>query len=293
MFGYIKTCKPEMKVREYETYRGVYCSLCRELGRRFGLLARFTLNYDYTFLALLKMAVSDEASHFEKKRCAFNPTVKCNMCTHGGSELDFAANTAMIMLYYKIKDNLHDYPLHKKLPMALCYPFVSLAHKKVGARFPEVEAAVSEYIREQAVIESSDNIFLDAAAQPTANVLAFIFSTNCENETQRRILHRLGYCIGRWIYFMDAVDDLEEDLKNKSFNPFLASDENKELTIEERLGAIRAYAEGVLNLTAGEAAKAFELLTTYKFREILNNIIYLGMEQSQNRVLRKEAMKHE
>lgn len=292
MFGYIKVCKPEMKMREYETYRAVYCSLCKQLGRRFGLLARFTLNYDDTFLALIKMSINDESPCFEKKRCAFNPTVKCNMCTGGSAELDFAADTAMIMLYYKIKDNLHDYPLRKKLPAALCYPFVSLAHKKACACLPEIEAAVGEYIREQAAVESKADAPIDAAAQPTANALAFLFSYGCDDETQRRVLNRLGYCIGRWVYFMDAVDDLEEDLKNKSFNPFLQSYEALGIPAAERLAEIRSYAEGVLNLTAGEAAKAFELLTTYKFREILQNIIYLGTAQAQNRVLRKEAIQH-
>lgn len=280
MFGYIKACKPEMKVREYETYRAVYCSLCKELGRHFGILSRFTLNYDDTFLALVKMSLSEETPHFKKKRCGFNPFVKCNICTCGNPELEFTAYTALIMVYYKIKDNLHDEPFIKKIPMALCYPFVSHAHKKACKRFPEVETVVSEYIHAQSEIESNENALLDAAAQPTANALALLFSMGCDDETQRRVLHRLGYCIGRWVYLMDAADDLEEDLKHKSFNPFLKSCEGKSIP------EIRDYAEAVLNLTAGEAAKAFDLLTTYKFREILQNIIYLGMEQSQKQILK-------
>ena len=57
MFGYIKADKPEMKIKEFEIYKAVYCSLCKELGKSYGLLARLTLSYDFTFLALLNMAL--------------------------------------------------------------------------------------------------------------------------------------------------------------------------------------------------------------------------------------------
>ena len=53
MFGYIKTCTPQLRLCEWEAYRGIYCGLCRTLGRRFGPLARLTLSYDFTFYATL------------------------------------------------------------------------------------------------------------------------------------------------------------------------------------------------------------------------------------------------
>ena len=48
MFGYVKTCTPQLRLCEWEAYRGIYCGLCRTLGRRFGPLARLTLSYDFT-----------------------------------------------------------------------------------------------------------------------------------------------------------------------------------------------------------------------------------------------------
>lgn len=295
MFGYIKTCKPEMRMREYEAYRAVYCSLCKELGRGFGIFARFTLNYDDAFLAVLKMSLSDENPCFKKCRCGFNPFVKCGRCNGGREEIAFAANTAMIMIFYKVKDNLHDDSFFKKIPMWLMYPLVAYARKKASRRYPEVERAVSRYIERQARIEADENTVLDAAAEPTALVLAELFSMGCEDETQALVLNRLGYCIGRWVYLMDAADDLEEDIKSGNFNPFLLNRRTSaaDITSPQAVAEIREYARGVLNLTAGEAAKAFELLDTYKFREILHNIIYLGLAQSQENVLRKEAVSNE
>ena len=73
MFGYVKMWKPELKMAEYEQYQGVYCSLCKQLGRRYGLPARMTLSYDFTLLALLGMALTPDCPGFEKSRCSFHP----------------------------------------------------------------------------------------------------------------------------------------------------------------------------------------------------------------------------
>ena len=73
MFGYVRPCVPELRVRENEIYRAAYCTLCRTLGRRYGLLARLTLSYDFTFLALLRLGLLPSCSGFEQRRCVANP----------------------------------------------------------------------------------------------------------------------------------------------------------------------------------------------------------------------------
>ncbi len=67
MFGYVRIYKPELRMREYEQYRGVYCSLCKHLGSRYGAALRLTLSYDMTFLALLTMALKTEGVGFCKR----------------------------------------------------------------------------------------------------------------------------------------------------------------------------------------------------------------------------------
>ena len=59
MLGYVRAYRPEMKFKDYDMYKGVYCSLCKSIGKRYGLLARLTLSYDFTFLAILRMAVRE------------------------------------------------------------------------------------------------------------------------------------------------------------------------------------------------------------------------------------------
>ena len=114
MFGYIRAEKGELKVKEYDTYKAIYCSLCKKLGKNYGILSRMTLSYDFTFLALLNMSLQNSCTKFERKRCAFNPLKKCNYCEKT-DDLKMPSAAAMIMLYYKIKDNIADEKGIKKL----------------------------------------------------------------------------------------------------------------------------------------------------------------------------------
>lgn len=287
MFGYIKTDKPEMRVKDFEAYKAVYCSLCKELGRSFGIWARFTLNYDFTFLAVLRMSLNSDCPRFKKMSCTFNPFLKCNRCLGGAEDLTFAANAAMIMTFYKVCDNIRDDGFFKRIPMLLLYPFAAGAHKKAVKKFPELEKIIGDYITAQKDVEQSRTAVLDRAAQPTAAALAELFSYGAD---QKETLYRLGYCMGRWIYFIDALDDIEEDIKTGGYNPFIASAQSNEFT-EERLQQLSDRARGVLNLSAGEAAVALQKLKTCKFRDILENIVYLGLPQVQNQVIQKRGGK--
>ena len=73
MFGYVTVYKPELKVKEYEAYKGIFCTLCKEMGKEYGILSRFLLSYDGTFYVIYKMGLSNEKVTAEKSRCTFNP----------------------------------------------------------------------------------------------------------------------------------------------------------------------------------------------------------------------------
>ena len=121
MFGYIRIAKPELKIKEYETYKAVYCTLCRTLGKEYGIWTRFTLSYDFTFLALLNMALSDGCDEAERKHCVCNPLKKCNYCKND-EKIKMPAAAAIIMVYYKLLDNIADEKGIKKLGFILLKP---------------------------------------------------------------------------------------------------------------------------------------------------------------------------
>ncbi len=273
MFGYVRAEKPELKVWEYEMYKSVYCTLCRKLGRSYGLLSRFTLSYDFTFLALLELALKEGCTQIKKGRCAFNPLKKCNYCEDEES-FEMPSAAAMIMLYYKLKDNVADEKGLKKLGFRCLLPIFASAHKKAAKRFPQIERIVSEYIKNQSDLEKQGCTELDKIADPTAKALSEILMLCSEDEGQKRVLNRLGYCIGRYIYILDAACDFESDIKSGAYNVFKADGE-KELSspVKEKISA-------QLYFCLNEAARAFELLDIKKYKNILGNIIYLGLEDT-------------
>lgn len=275
MFGYIRADKGELKMREYEIYRGIYCSLCKKLGKSYGFLSRLTLSYDFTFLALLDMSIKDECTSFKAGRCAFNPAKKCNYLKES-SGLDFSASVAMIMLYYKIADDIKDEHGIKKLLSLILKPIFSRAHKKALKAFPDVEQSVFEFTQRQNAVESENSNSVDKAAAPTAEVMADIFSMLSRNDGQKRALSRLGYCLGRYIYLLDAACDYENDIKNGSYNVLKSVD-----------GDVKEYVTSQLYICINEAAKAFELLDIKKYKSILGNIIYFGLEETFKKELNR------
>lgn len=275
MFGYIRADKAELKMREYEVYRGVYCSLCRRLGKSYGALSRLTLSYDFTFLALLDMSLKDGCAEFKPGRCPFNPAKKCNYLKDGDS-LSLSSAAAMIMLYYKIVDDIKDEKGVKKLSAMLLKPLFSRAHKKAAKAFPEIENYVSEYIKSQNALEADDCKSIDMAAEPTAKVMANTFALLGESENAKRALSRLGYCLGRYIYLLDAACDYEGDIKSGSYN-----------VLKYAEGDRKEYVVSQLYISINEAAKAFEVLDVKKFKPIISNIIYMGLEQTFKKELSK------
>lgn len=311
MFGYIKASKGEMRVKDYEVYRAVYCTLCRELGKSFGPFARFTLNYDFTFLAVLMLSLSPECPGFEKRRCVFNPLVKCSNCRGRPEQLSYSASVAMCMLYYKVKDDMSDRGWFRRIPLLLAYPWFASARKKAAARYPEADRIMAEMMIRQQRVENTGQYSVDAAAEPTAWALSRLF-TDGYRQSQRddrpadsleaptvdpesacaprersdaavRVLERLGYCLGRWVYLVDAMNDMEEDLRYGQYNPYVP---RYGLTAGDAPAIVRARQDILpgLNVCISEACSAFELLPIHHFREIIHNILYYGLEEVQNSV---------
>ena len=274
MFGYIKPLKDEMRIKEYELYRAFYCSMCKKLGGSYGLFARFTLNYEFVFLSILYASLNDKDCPTKLGRCPFNPAKKCNYCENT-EEFDFSASAGVMLLYYKLLDNLRDEKGFKKLGFLLLKPMFQNNYKKAKEKYPELDEIFFCYDNEQQQLEKDTVMNIDAAAEPTAKMLSKLFKECSPDETQKRILERLGYCMGRYIYILDAAADLEKDKKTSSYNPLKNTENPKDL------------AERQLYFSINEASNAFELLKIYKFKNILGNIITLGLQDTFKKELSK------
>lgn len=285
MFGYIKPCKPEMKVKEFDTFQAIYCGLCKQLSHVYGPFASLTLSYDFTFAATVALGLRAECPGYRTCTCTAN-FLKKKTCLTVCADLEYCASVAMLMIYFKLRDDIQDSGFFRRIGALLLLPFAAAARRKARRLYPDIDAVIQEAMNRQAQVERAGCTSPDAAADPTASALAAVFEVLSEDPRQKQVLHRFGYLTGRYVYFADALDDLEKDRKRHGYNPFLKKFPNTEHPISE----IREYAQQVLNLTIGELAPAYELLELKRYKSILDNIIYLGLHQEVRSIRRRAEL---
>lgn len=275
MFGYVRAYKPEMTFSQYDIYKGVYCSLCKSIGKNYGLLARMTLSYDFAFFALMRMSVEQSCSGFKKSRCSFNPAKKCLECNLEDADLEYTADVSMLMVYYKFLDNIQDSKGVKKLLLKLLSPYFNHFGRKGKKRCPEAAEILEKMHLAQLEAEKRFSGNIDEACHPSANALGKLLALNKATDTD--LLYRFGYMIGRWVYLADALDDYEKDKADGNYNPFLSA---------ENFSHEACVAS--LNLTAFQAVKIFEEIKTYKYKKLIENILYDGLNSSVKAVMERK-----
>lgn len=287
MFGYVRPYKSELLVREYEQYKSIYCQLCRQMGKSYGWLSRFALSYDCAFYAMLALSVSGAAVSLHGGRCVMNPLKKCSYIRSPGEEYEKAAALSVLLTWHKLRDDREDEGFWKSLGCRLLLPLVSRKAKKAAKRYPFL-AEISQKAMDGQKVAEQAKAGVDACAEPTAKLLSSLFRelSGCD-EKQGAVLERFGYFLGRWIYLMDAADDLPEDLREGKFNPFvprLGLENAQELTEEQRRQADEAC-NAALNATAAQMVLALQLLELQNFGPIIENVVRKGLPEIQREIL--------
>ncbi len=296
MYGYVRPDRGELKVREYETFRGVYCGLCHTLKERYGPFARYTVNYDFTFLAML--LAGPEPAHSCAKRCPYHP-LRRTSCPEGAASLDLAADYSVILAYWKLRDGAEDKPFFP----ALGYRFLSLllrrSYRKAANTRPDFAALTETELSALSRLEREQCPAVDAPADRFANILRGAADGE-EDPERRRVLRELLYALGRIVYILDAADDLAEDMKDGSYNPL-------RYRFEPREGKLSPEDEAELRLSLRHShnrlSSAFALLPPTPYTPILENILFLGLpgitqavfsgEWKASKRQRKERRDHE
>lgn len=276
MFGYVRAYKPEMTFSQYDVYKGIYCSLCKAIGKNYGLLARMTLSYDFAFFALVRMSVEQSCSGFKNSRCSFNPAKKCLQCDLDDADLAYTADVSMLMVYYKFLDNIQDSRGVKKLLLKLASPYFKRIGKKGSARCPEAAEILEKMHFSQLEAEQNFSGNIDQACHPSAEALGKLLALNKADDVDS--FYRFGYMIGRWVYLTDALDDYEKDKADGTFNPFLSAGN---FSVDNCVAS--------LNLTASRAIDIFKEIKTYKYKNIIENILYDGLHSSVKAVVERKS----
>ncbi len=291
MFGYVRPYKALMLVREYEQYKAAYCELCNELGRSFGAFTRLSLSYDCTMYAILALSVGKSEVEAAQKVCKANPLKKCTYLKSGGDEYKKAAGLSVIMTYHKFLDNREDESFFKSLAARLGAFVFKRKYKKAKAIYPSIAKAAEEMMEAQRRAEAEQGPSIDACCEPTAKMLQSVCKELSEDSLQKKALAQFGYYLGRWIYLMDAADDLKEDLQKCSFNPLIHRlglseymGRGKVLPEEESKRA-EEFCNEALNADIAMMIPAMNLIDMEKFTNIISNVVEKGLPEVQREIL--------
>lgn len=278
MFGYVTVNKEELKIREWNRYRAYYCGLCHALKEVAGTKARMTVSYDMTFLAMLLDDLYDCEKTEGERRCVVHPIGKQAFVKSDASL--YAAKMNLLLCYDNLLDDWKD---DRNVAAAAAAATIRKARMKVAAEYPRQTKAVERYIEQLHQCEQKKDANLDTAAGLTGEMLAELFCWK-EDEWQKD-LRGLGFYMGKFVYLMDAFEDMEKDTKRGSYNPFLLS--RNAIRNEE-------LAEHSLNMMAASAAENFERLPLVENVEILRNILYAGIwNKFENIKAKREKEKEE
>ena len=232
MFGYVRPSDGHLTAEDKQRFQAAYCGLCRSLGRRYGLAARMILNYD---LACLAMLLSREpecpTAHF---RCPAHPVRGCDALERQPA-FDAAADLSVILTWWQLTDGVADHGFFRGLPYRAALLALGRAYRKARARRPGFDERTQAHLEELARLEGERCPSMDRAADAFAALLAGA-SEEEPDPVRRRVLRQLLYHLGRWIYLVDAADDLKKDVKSGSYNPLLYRfhAEGGTLTAEDR-----------------------------------------------------------
>ena len=259
MFGYVRPAADRLTEEQEACFRAAYCGLCHTLGERYGLPGRMILNYDLTFLAMLLSEGQDEQC---RKGCVMHP-LKGRTCTCGGEAFALAADMSVILTWWQIQDGIAD------------HGFWSGLKYRAAARLlrPAFDEGTQRHLKALSQLEKEKCPSIDAAADTFAQLLSGA-ADEVEEPVKRRVLAQMLYHLGRWIYLIDAADDLKKDAAAGSYNPLPM---RYQLPGDTLTDTARQELAQTLDSSIRAMAAAFELWDFGQYDPIIESTVYQGL----------------
>lgn len=284
MFGYVNPCKMELKIKDYEKFKSYYCGLCLAIKTNFGNLPRLSLNYDMTFLAILLDSLDTNKTEYFKSHCLVHP-IKNKIFIKNNNALNYASFCNITLTYYKLIDDYND---DKSIKSKFLSSFLNIYLKKIDPSLKKLILYIEQNLKKLNDLEQNpQNKTLDEFSHPFADLTGFIFSYYIKDEKYKLDLYWLGYNLGKWIYIIDAYDDLEKDIKNKVFNPINSSINIGNLPYSELKSYIDTRIDFNLCNCARECYEYLKRLPINKNFDLLENILHYGLVEKMNLVFKR------
>ena len=272
MFGYVTVCEPELKVKDLKKYRAYYCGLCRTLKEDYGFMGQMTLTYDMTFAVILLSSLYETTTKHEEHRCKVHPAKRQHMLQN--EITSYAAAMNVLLAYYHMEDDWQD---DRKVSSLMTKSLIQGKAKKTIEKYPRQSEIIRKSLKELGECEHENSMDIDRAAGCFGRLMAELFVW--KEDIWEKTLRKMGFYLGKFIYLMDAYEDLPEDRKKNRYNPL------KELA---KRPDYEAQMEQILRMMIAESTVRFEQLPCLVDVDILRNILYDGVWNHYNKIQTKK-----
>jgi hypothetical protein len=281
--GYVRPCKAHLGQEGWETYRAAYCGVCHALGRRYGQAYRCLLSYDLVFYALL---IASEPFEERAGRCALHPAKARRMAIPPHPALDAAADATVLLACGKLRDSAADSGFWGRAASRLGLAAMDKAYGAASGRLSKAASAMETQLRRLAALEEANAPSLDRPADTFAKLLAALADDpeNGPGDDERRVRRETLRHLGRWIYLIDAADDLSDDLRHGRYNPVAA---RFGLTKPDLDDEINGMIRHTMAQSRAAAVAAFDVGAARPYGEIVRNILTAGLYAAENRVFKR------
>lgn len=283
MFGYVTPCRMELKVKDFEKFKAYYCGLCHSIKKDYGNIPRISLNYDMTFLAILLDSLNSNRLNSKKFTCALHPLEK-KLLIFDNAPLKYAAECNIVLTYYKLIDNIND-------DNSLKSRIASIILKKY-IKDNNLNNIISNSLNTLYNMEKEAYKYsMDEISHAFADLTGSIISNYVDDtEEYKEQLYWLGYNLGKWIYIIDAWDDLEKDMKNNKFNVIAKLYNNDGYDYDSLKNAVEERIDFILTSCAATCLELLQNLPLKKNKELLLNILELGLMEKMDTVFKRSEI---
>ena len=259
MFGYVNASLKELNKAQRLRYNAIYCGLCRRIRNRAGQVARLSLSYDMTFLALLLMSLYEPEETTGQRACALHPIKPKPWVDNKIIRYCAAMNVALA--YYKALDDAQDEGGTKAKMMLGIF---GRDMERIRAEYPRQCNAMAENLAKLRQLENENCNNPDLPAGCFGALLGEVFVY--EEDMWAKYLREMGRDLGRYIYLADAAMDFSRDKKKGQYNPFLTMGTEDPQSWEQ-----------YLLMAMGRCTDYYERLPLVQDKSILDNILYSGI----------------
>lgn len=275
MFGYVTPDKPYLYIKDFTLYKSVYCGICKSL-KQYGTLPRVTTNYDSVFLSVVLHNYLNIDYNIKRQNCILHPLKKRNIAQP--DELSKRIVSISVMLvYHKFTDDIIDGEgLFKRI---LRFITVKRAYKKAKKLLPEADTVITEEYNRLRAFEKENCGSIDRVS----DCFAMMMQRLCPlllNESDAE-MERLFYSIGKWVYLIDAIDDLEKDKKKGNYNPIIAAYGGFD-DIAEYKKKIKPHLQLIFNCIFNTIEESFYNIKFNFNTDIIRNVLFGGLKTRTN-----------